>query len=134
MASAEGLALRVGYTGCVFHFYFTMKKILALSLLVTLVASAGSVGHAAPAKENWDNLCAKCHAEDGSGGTKMGKKLKIKDYTDAKVQALFTDEQAVKITTDGVTKDGKDLMKGFKDDLKPDEVQALVAYIRTMKK
>ncbi len=132
MASAEGHALRVGYTGC--GFLLTMKKLIALTTLATLVAAAASVGQAAPAKENWDNLCAKCHAEDGSGGTKMGKKLKVKDYTDAKVQASFTDEQAIKITNEGATKDGKDLMKGFKDELKPDEVQALVAYIRTLKK
>ena len=111
-----------------------MKKLLALSTLAIFVAAAGAVGHAAPAKENWDNLCAKCHAEDGSGSTKIGKKLKVKDYTDANVQASFTDEQAIKTTNDGATKDGKDLMKGFKDELKPDEVQALVTYIRTLKK
>ena len=111
-----------------------MKKLLTLSALAALFATAGAVGHAASAKENWDNLCAKCHAEDGSGSTKIGKKLKVKDYTDAKAQALFTDEQAIKITSEGATRDGKDLMKGFKDELKPDEVKALVEYIRTLKK
>ena len=42
---------------------------------------------AADAKSNWDDNCAKCHGADGKGDTKMGHKLDIKDFTDAKVQA-----------------------------------------------
>ena len=110
-----------------------MKKIFATALIGTVLLTASSV-FAADAKENWDQLCAKCHGADGAGKTKMGQKLKVKDYTDAKAQALFTDEQAIKITSEGATRDGKDLMKGFKDELKPDEVKALVEYIRTLKK
>jgi hypothetical protein len=64
----------------------------------------------------------------------MGQKLKVKDYTDAKVQAEFTDAQLAKVTLEGSTKDGKELMKGFKEDLTPADVTALVAYIRQMKK
>ena len=64
----------------------------------------------------------------------MGKKLKVKDYTDAKVQADFSDEQIAKVTAEGSTRDGKELMKGFKDDLSPADISALVGYIRQMKK
>ena len=41
---------------------------------------------AADVKENWEKSCAKCHGPDGKGDTKMGKKLEIKDFTDAKYQ------------------------------------------------
>jgi cytochrome c6 len=110
-----------------------MKKFLATTLVATGFLAAASL-FAADAKENWTNLCAKCHGADGAGKTKIGQKLKVKDYTDAKVLAEFTDAQLAKVTAEGVSKDGKDLMKGFKDDLSPAEIDALVAYVRTLKK
>jgi len=110
-----------------------MKKLITTALVAVSLLTAASV-FAADAKENWDQLCAKCHGADGAGNTKMGKKLKVKDYTDAKVQAEFTDEQIAKVTAEGSTKDGKELMKGFKEDLAPADVTALVSYIRQMKK
>lgn len=110
-----------------------MNKLFAVSLLGTALLAATSA-FAAEAKENWDQLCAKCHAADGSGSTKIGKKLKVLDYTDAAIQAKFTDEHMIKVTLEGSTKDGKELMKGFKDDLAEADAKALVAYIRTMKK
>jgi len=110
-----------------------MKKLITTTLAVAGFLTAASL-FAAEAKENWDQLCAKCHGVDGAGNTKMGKKFKVKDYTDAKVQAEFTDEQIAKVTAEGSTKDGKELMKGFKDDLSPVEITALVGYIRQMKK
>ena len=97
-----------------------MNKLLALSLLFSAVLTTASA--AAPAAENWENNCAKCHGADGSGNTKMGKKYKLKDYTDAAVQAGLKDEN------------GKNRMKGFKDDLSDPEVTDLVSYIRNMKK
>ena len=61
-----------------------MKKLMILSVAL-LIAGAVSV-RAADAKENWEKNCAKCHGTDGKGKTKMGEKLQVKDYTDAKVQ------------------------------------------------
>ena len=76
-------------------------KTAKYSLGRTALVAAGlmwatSVGLAADAAENWNKQCASCHAKDGSGNTKMGKKLKVKDYRDAKVQAEFTDDAAMK--------------------------------------
>ena len=82
-----------------------MKKILALSLLVT--GFLATAAFAATAADNWDNNCAKCHGADGSGNTKMGKKLKLKDYTDAAVQAAMKDEDMFKAIKEGVTADGQ---------------------------
>ena len=112
-----------------------MKNIKTLALVSVLFPLTAGLGLAAPAADNWDNSCAKCHAPDGSGSTKVGKKLKLKDYTDAKVQAALKDEDIVKAITDGVKDDaGKDKMKGFKGDLTDPEVADLVAYIRKLKK
>jgi len=110
-----------------------MKKSYALTLAAATLLAASSA-YAADAKENWDQLCAKCHGIDGAGKSVVGKKLKVKDYTDAAVQAEFTDAQLAKVTADGSTRDGKELMKGYKEDLSPADVTALVAYIRQMKK
>jgi len=110
-----------------------MKKLITTALVAASLLTAFSAS-AADAKENWDQFCAKCHGADGAGNTKIGKKLKVKDYTDAKVQAEFTDEQIAKVTLEGSTKDGKELMKGYKEDLSPADVTALVAYIRQLKK
>ena len=111
-----------------------MKKTLALSLLGAALVAGASVTRAATAAENWDNNCAKCHAADGSGSTKMGKKLNVKDYTDAAVQAALKDDDMFAAIKNGVTVDGKEKMKAFKDDLSDPEIKDLVAYIRGLKK
>lgn len=109
-----------------------MKKIL---LIVTLFGLAAAVSaRAADAKENWKNLCAKCHGDEGKGDTKMGQKLGAKDFTDAKVQDNFKDEAATKAIKEGLkSPEDKTLMKPF-DTLSDDEIKALVAYVRGLKK
>lgn len=88
---------------------------------------------AAPAAENWDNLCASCHGADGKAQTKTGKKLKLRDYTEAKVQAELKDDAMAKAITDGVKIDGKEKMKAYKEEISGSEIQELVAYVRKFK-
>ena len=109
-----------------------MKKML---LFVTMFGLAAALSaKAADAKENWDNLCAKCHGAEGKGDTKMGQKLGCKDFTDAKVQADMKDDAAAKAIKEGLkSSEDKTLMKPF-DSLSDDEVKALVAYVRGLKK
>ena len=107
------------------------KKSLALiSLLLTLGASFTL---AAPASEIWTNQCAKCHGADDAGKTVIGKKLKLKDYSDAKVQAELKDEEIAKAIKTGITENGKERMKAFSD-ISDADVAALVSYLRTFKK
>lgn len=108
-----------------------MKKLMVVSLAL-LVAGAVSL-RAADAKELWEKHCAKCHGADGAGKTKMGEKLGVKDYTDAKVQAAMTDADMTKAIKDGVKDGDKTKMKAFSD-LSDDEVKALVAQVRSFKK
>ncbi|HVT73139.1 MAG TPA: cytochrome c [Lacunisphaera sp.] len=110
-----------------------MKTTTRLALASFALALATGAAYAAPAADNWDNNCASCHGSDGKAQTKTGKKLKIKDYTDASVQAAMKDEDMVKAITDGVKADGKEKMKSFKDELSADEIKDLVAYIRKFK-
>ena len=109
-----------------------MKLFLTLTLTL-LIASALSV-RAADAKENWTKYCAQCHGADGTANTPMGKKLNAKNLTDSKVQAAFTDAKAATSIKEGVKENGKVTMKAFGDKLSDDEVKALVAYVRSLKK
>jgi cytochrome c6 len=109
-----------------------MKKIVILA--ATVGFAAAMTVSAADAKENWDKLCAKCHGPDGKGQTKMGQKLGVKDYTDAKVQEELKDDQALKALKEGVKdKEGKTLMKPV-EGLSDDDLKALVQHIRSFKK
>ncbi len=106
-------------------------KIPTLLLAVTL--SLPVVGLAAPAQENWENHCAKCHGADGKGQTKVGKKLKLKDYTSAEVQAAMTDAEMTKAIAEGVFEGGKEKMKAYKEELSADEIAELVTLVRKFK-
>lgn len=112
-----------------------MKSTSKILLTSIVFLAAAAVSQAAPASENWENNCQKCHGADGKGQTKSGKKLGLKDYTDAKVQAEMKDEEMAKVITNGATdeKTGKERMKAYKDDLTPAEVTDLVAFIRKFK-
>lgn len=109
-----------------------MKAIV--SIIITLLLTSAYSLRAADAKANWDANCAQCHGKSGAADTKMGKQLNAKDLTDPKVQAAFSDAKATKSIKEGVKENGKTTMKAFAGKLTDDEVKALVAYVRTLKK
>ena len=109
-----------------------MKKTLFLGLAIISMAALSA--RAEDAKAVYEKDCAKCHGADGKGDTKMGKKLGVKDYADAKVQADLKDEDATKAIKEGLKdKEGKVLMKPA-ESLSDADIKALVAYIRAFKK
>ena len=107
-----------------------MKKPILLAVAVFIAAMTS--GRAADAKENWEKNCLKCHGADGKGDTKLGKKAGVKDLTDPKVQAGFTDEKAFKAVKEGV-KDGDKVKMMPAEKLTDDEIKALVAFVRALK-
>jgi len=109
-----------------------MKTMGFIALGLLALSAAPSRG--ADAKENWNKNCMPCHGQNGAADTKMGKKLNAKDLTDATVQASFTDDAAAKAIKEGIKEEGKTKMKAIGDKLTDDEVKALVAYVRTLKK
>jgi mono/diheme cytochrome c family protein len=110
-----------------------MKTIITLTVISFLIAAPLSM-RGADAKTNWANNCAQCHGPDGKANTKMGKTLNAKDLTDPKVQAEFTDAKATQSIKEGVKQNGKTTMKAFAGKLSDEEIKALVAYVRTLKK
>ena len=110
-----------------------MKKLLLIAVVLGVAALLPA--RAADAKENWTKNCAKCHGEDGKGDTKMGKKAGVKDLTDPKTLEGKKDEQLFKSIKEGIKEGDKTLMKAYGEEgLSDDEIKALVAHFRALKK
>jgi len=108
-----------------------MKKQFSLIATATLfcLPMSGFAEDGGDVAQNWKRHCAKCHAKDGSGSTRIGQKLEIMDYTDPASLAEVSDEELFDMTKNGVegTK-----MPGYEKKLSDDEIHALVAYMRAM--
>ncbi len=103
------------------------------STMRALVFALGMAGSArADGKEMYGKKCAGCHGKEGKADTSMGKKLGMKDLSDAKVQAGATDAQWEKIILEGYKADGKQVMPATK--VSPDEAKELVKVCRSFKK
>jgi cytochrome c6 len=110
-----------------------LKYSRKFTIYAVLLASLTGWSAQADATATWAANCASCHGKDGKGATMMGKKLGIKDMTDPKNQASFTDADATKDIKEGVTAGGKEVMKPYGSKLSDAQVKELVAYIRSLK-
>lgn len=108
-----------------------MKRTKFYLTALAIVAGASAVT-AADVAPIWEKNCVKCHGADGKGDTKMGKKMEVKDFTDAKYQASFTDDQAFKAIKEGIKQDDKTKMKPA-EGLSDEEIKDLVAKVRSFK-
>jgi mono/diheme cytochrome c family protein len=79
----------------------------------------------------WKAQCASCHGQGGKGDTDVGKQMKVQDMTTAAFQAKKDDELKNAITNGAKSDSGK--MDPFKD-LTPDQVNSLIALMRSFKK
>lgn len=105
-----------------------MKKLfVAAALTFTFAAGTASAEEAA---ELWKAKCKSCHGATGKADTREGRKQKIDDISTAEWQAKHSDDEIRKVITEG-KKDTK--MKAYKDKLSAQEIDSLVAYIRTLK-
>ena len=85
----------------------------------------------------WKAKCSSCHGEDGKGATEQGKKMGVRDMTGADFWKGLTDAKMKDAISNGIkqTKDGKvQEMEPYKDKIKPEEIDALVGYVKSLKK
>jgi mono/diheme cytochrome c family protein len=71
--------------------------------------------------DTFKQYCAKCHGEDGKAETPKGKQLKAQNFTDADWQRDESDEDLIKVVTEG----GMD-MPSFGKKLSQEQIQSLV--------
>ena len=86
----------------------------------------------ASGKEIYATNCMICHKDTGKGGkvTIEGKNLNVDDLTSANL-AKKSDDKLYGYISDGSPDDG---MPSFADKLKPDEIKAVIAHVRTLQK
>jgi mono/diheme cytochrome c family protein len=105
-----------------------IRSVLLLSLTLATAAQAADEA----ATELWTAKCKSCHGPDGRAQTQMGKKESIVDISQPAWQQAQTDADIREVIADGSPRNKK--MKAYKDKLTPQQIDALVAYIRGMKK
>lgn len=101
-----------------------LKTLTVIAMVVFVAAFACAQDGAATFKAK----CAMCHGADGTGKTPMGEKLGIRDFHSADVQKQ-TDAQLAEIITKG-----KNKMPAYDGKLTKEQVDQVVAFIRTLKK
>ena len=74
------------------------------------------------------NRCAPCHGAKGTGETKLGQNLRVRDFGSAEVRKQSDAELAEIISK------GKGKMPSYDGKLSKDQIGDLVKWIRTLKK
>jgi mono/diheme cytochrome c family protein len=114
----------------------TPQGILAV-LLFALAVPAARAGPAPDKKTErlWKAKCSSCHGVDGKAQTEQGKLMSLPDLSSAAWQKATTDERIRDQILNGVKKekDGKAVqMDPFKGELQPEQVDALIGYVRSL--
>jgi mono/diheme cytochrome c family protein len=103
---------------------------LFLGLFGLLAVSAASAGGV---EDIYSKQCASCHGKDGKAQTTVGKKMKMKDLTDAATQAAGSDADWEKAIKTGVkAADGKTAMPAYPK-IADADVKGLVKICRDFK-
>jgi mono/diheme cytochrome c family protein len=97
-------------------------------VFLTCLALSSSVRAQSDADKLFKTHCVLCHATDGSGTAPTGKALHAKDLRSAEVQS----QSDADLTT--IISMGKGKMPAFNKKLKPEDIKALLAYVRSLAK
>jgi cytochrome c6 len=99
------------------------------AFLAAVLMALPSFGDAGPdAAAIFKKNCAICHGADGSGQTPAGKSMHARDLRSADVQKKSNEELSTIIA------EGKGSMPGYKSTLSQADIDALIVFIRELKK
>jgi mono/diheme cytochrome c family protein len=98
------------------------------AIFLTTLALPALVRAQSDADKIFKARCVLCHAADGSGNAPTGKALHAKDLKSAEVLNQSDADLTTVITM------GKGKMPAFNKKLKPEDIKALVVYVRGLAK
>jgi mono/diheme cytochrome c family protein len=101
----------------------TCFSILGIATLLAIPARSDDKSAA-----TYKQKCVACHGADGKGDTPTGKALGVHSFASAETSKMSDQELA------DVIEKGKGKMPKYGSSMKPEEIKAMVAYIRTLGK
>jgi len=111
-----------------------------LVVLCAVVLGTTLVAHAADAEQGkklYGQFCATCHGQSGKGDGAAAAALnpKPRDHTDKEYMSKLSDDDMLKVIKNGGASVGKSpLMPPWGASLKDDQIQDIIAYVRTLSK
>jgi mono/diheme cytochrome c family protein len=118
----------------------THDVMLFILVLCAAVLSTALRAHAADVEQGkklYGQFCATCHGQSGKGDGAAAAALnpKPRDHTDKEYMSKLSDEDIFKTVKNGGASVGKSpLMPAWGATLKDDQIQDVVAYVRTLSK
>jgi cytochrome c oxidase cbb3-type subunit 3 len=109
--------------------------IIALFAVVLSTALVAYAADAEQGKKLYGQFCSTCHGQSGKGDGPGAAALnpKPRDHTDKEYMAKMSDEEMMKVIKNGGVSIGKSpLMPPWGASLKDDQIQDVIAYIRTL--
>ena len=109
--------------------------IVALSAVVHSTSLIAQAADAEQGKKLYGQFCASCHGQSGKGDGAAAAALnpKPRDHTDKDYMSKMSDADMLKVIKNGGASIGKSpLMPPWGGALKDDQIQDVIAYIRTL--
>jgi mono/diheme cytochrome c family protein len=110
-------------------FIFIVATAAGLSLFPVLGGGNTKEAAAADAATIYNRQCVSCHGRDGRGRTRRGRQTHARDMTDASWQDDVSDERLFNSISNGRGK-----MPAFRKKISENNIDALVAYVRRMRR
>jgi mono/diheme cytochrome c family protein len=103
-------------------------SVLVAVLFAVMWAPMSQAASAQEGKKIFEDKCAKCHGDDGSGNTVIGKAVKAADLRSADANKKTDAELYTQI------ENGKGNMPPFGSALDKEQINDLIAYVRAFSK
>lgn len=110
-------------------FIFIVAAAAGLTLFTVLGAGNTNEAVAADAATIYNRQCVLCHGRDGRGRTRRGRQTHARDMTVASWQDDVSDERLFNSISNGRNK-----MPAFRKKISENDIDALVAYVRRMRR
>ena len=111
------------------HFTLAFAAAAVLSLFTVLGAAKTNEAAAADARTIYNRQCVSCHGRDGRGRTRKGRQTRARDMTEASWQDDVSDERLFNSISNGRNK-----MPAFRKKISENDIDALVAHVRRMRR